>query len=326
MDAGLQIIYFVVRGYPTWSVPRSADLFNVRGFTYLVGDERYISIKSNYRHSGRWSITTDEYGFRSGDYKASTINNIAFIGDSVPFGWGVNSDHSVPNKLNEILLSEGIDIGIINAAIPSYSLDQAVHRYKYEIANNFPVSVIILQIYAPVPQFALYPKEWNSSYNWTTEPLHLGRFENYPSLVHYSSLGFLYWKYGYLRYFRKPAGEITSEAIDRYRKSITASLEILLNEIHGSAKLLLLPVNAPKNSRETFSDNHKTAIRELNSTFLRFSNNRDRVFYLDIISSFDDHHDELLFIDSCCHLSSEGAEIQAQQIYQKLKEIEFEVF
>ena len=101
----------------------------------------------NYGGFKNWGIVTDKYGFRKGNNKLSKRNNIVLIGDSVLFGWGVNSENSVPRKLHDITINNEIDIGIINAAVPSYSLDQSLHRYIHEIYNKkIPHDLIILQI------------------------------------------------------------------------------------------------------------------------------------------------------------------------------------
>jgi hypothetical protein len=306
IELGLQTIYYASRGRATWSAP---EIFNYSEFTYFTNDERYVSIKPNYvtRDIKGWSISTDKYGFRIGKQKPSKISNIVFLGDSVPFGWGVDSEDSVPSILHEILLNKGIDVGIINAAVPAYSLDQSVQKYLKEIVNKFPSNVIILQIYDPVSQFILLGRDWEVSLNWTTFP---GWYSYYKSdICDYSSLCYLF------RHYFGEKEDIVVELLDKddkiaisnFKTSIMKSLNTLHLAAVDTEKFLLLPVTLPKKSWSNISDAHKAAISALNSELREYAQSSDKILYVDTISLFSNYADEKIFIDRCCHLSSFGA-------------------
>ena len=261
IELGLQTIYYASRGRPTWS---ASEVFNYRDFTYLTNDERYVSIKPNFMTDRNgWKILTDNYGFRIGKQKPSQISNIVFLGDSVPFGWGVDSEDSVPGILHEILLNKGIDVGIINAAVPAYSLDQSVQRYQKEIVNKFPSNVIILQIYDPVNQFTMLGREWNVSINWTTWP---GRHSDYTrNICGYSSLCYVF-----RRYFGERKEGVTELldiddkiTISNYKTSIKKSLNNMHLTAVDTEKILLLPVTIPKKSWSEMSKERKMAVRKI---------------------------------------------------------------
>ena len=316
IDFALQAIYYASRGRTTWTAP---ELFNYSDFTYFTDDERYVSIKPNYVTDTKgWKISTDKYGFRIGKQKPSQISNIVFLGDSVPFGWGVDSEDSVPSILHEILLNKRSDVGIINAAVPAYSLDQSVQRYQHEIVEKFPSNVIILQIYDPVSQFVLLGREWEVSLNWTTFP---GWYSNYKSdICNYSSLCYLF-----RRFFGEKRGQVP-ELLDINDKiafsNFNTSLKESLNALHLAAVdtelILLLPVTVPKKSLSSVSDPHRMAISALNSALKEYADSSDKIVYVDTISLFKNYDDEKIFIDKCCHLSSFGAELQAKLIAEVL--------
>ena len=146
LDIGLQIIYVILKGNPAWDLQ---NYFRMPDMTYIVNDGRFVSLKPNFEkvYNEKWTLITDSHGFRLGKNKISEKNNILFIGDSVPFGWGVNVEETIPEKLNDLLIMNNIDVGIINAAIPSYSLDQSVHRYIEEIKDKFPKFFLLSKIF-----------------------------------------------------------------------------------------------------------------------------------------------------------------------------------
>jgi hypothetical protein len=313
LDLGLQSIYFIKKGHLTFTSLK----FSVRGFTYLVDDERGVTVKPNYVDLDDldFQILTDSHGFRKGKNKISKDHNIVFIGDSVPFGWGVNVESSVPEILNGILVTNNIDIGIINASIPSYSLDQSVHRYIYEIKNKFPVDIVILQILDPASQFAGMGENWDTNINWTTR-----KKEQSIELLRYSSLYYLWYrfvlKHQQLQY--DLTTDLTNKAISHYQQSIKRSLDLLINNTKEVKHVILLPVNIPKESFNKWNDKMITSITILNKSIKQFSKRNDGVSFIDITTIFNSDNDDHLFIDECCHLSDEGAELQSNIIFDFL--------
>lgn len=221
----MQLIYYGRHGTFTWQI---IEKFNIRGFNTKVNDERYFTMKKNVKYRNKedmnFTVETDAHGFRIGHNQIFPDGNIVFIGDSVPFGWGVDGVDCVPSILYDILMEQGRPKGIINAAIPSYSLDQAVHRYRYEIAGKFNVQTVILQIYDPVSQFVIFGKKWNVKQNWSTFD------EKWLAMQQDNFLKYSASYYLYNRFFKEikeefdPCDKLT---INRFTNSIETSLDIL---------------------------------------------------------------------------------------------------
>src|SRR5215472_14647724 len=120
------------------ALENARQLFSVRAFTEFVPEERLVTMKKGYdlllkEETGSWRITTNFLGTRvppsfSSSSLLTTTPKFLFIGDSVPFGWGLDAEDSLPN----LLAQHHSAYIFINGAIPSYSLAQAVSRYEHE--------------------------------------------------------------------------------------------------------------------------------------------------------------------------------------------------
>ena len=169
-----EMLYRVLKGKFMWKDYNQYDLsvFNIRPFTEFVEDDRLVTNKKNFSTKiYGWEVKTDAYGFRVGTNEYSKKNfNIIFLGDSVPFGWGGSGEQNVPSKFYNLIKDKySTKYGVINAAIPSYSLYQAIMRYRYEIYGKFPVKYVILQIYDPATQFVIWGKNWNEKICFTSK-------------------------------------------------------------------------------------------------------------------------------------------------------------
>ena len=170
-----QILFFGMHGKFVWS---GVERFNVRSFTKRVDDARFVTMKPNIKvrvDEGwgvpPWSLATDKWGFRKGAHATvPDCSNVVFIGASVPFGWGVADRQTLPSRVFDRLRTDGDQRCVINAAIPSSSLFQAIARYDIEIHGKFKVDTVFLQIYDPVSQLLLLGPRWRPDANWTTEP------------------------------------------------------------------------------------------------------------------------------------------------------------
>jgi hypothetical protein len=287
--------------------------FRVRDFTQRVSDERYITTKPNYRNksyeegTAPWEVEIDSHGFRTGSNAVSEKGgNIAFIGDSVPFGYGVGGNDTVPSLLQDVLRQQRDPRGIINAALPSYSLDQAVHRYKYELAGRYHIEVVVLQIYDPASQFAQLGREWDVTKNWATAPV----WERIVPILRYSSLWHIYYYYvPDVDVFKPDRLNVLDEAaIKKYVASINASLESLRIDTKDQAKkVLILPATLPPTTWLKISDPHRVALETLNQTLQDFSERHSDTEFIDTNALFASDQEGRGFIDECCHLSREGA-------------------
>jgi len=308
-EVGLHGLYLLTKGRFIWA----REQFIVRDFTQRVNDERYITGKPRYRNASYtdgtapWQIELDSHGFRMGLNTLSEEHaNVVFIGDSVPFGYGVNNSDTVPSLLQERLQRAHYRRGVINAALPSYSLDQAVHRYKYELAGRYKIEAVILQIYDPATQFAQLGRGWDVTKNWTTSPV----WERWLPVLQYSSLWHVTYHYmlpivGYAPERLKPSDEMATK---KYIDSINASLQMLINETRGEVKtIFILPATLPPKTWRQSSEPQRFALTMLNQTLQAFARKHSKTRFVDTNALFASDEDGRNFIDECCHLSHEGA-------------------
>ena len=134
--------------------------FRLHRMTRHVDDGRVATLVPNYHSiltdddypaNEPWSVTIDRNGFR-GHHEHSEGKQavVAFIGDSVPFGWGVPDYSIVPWQLQQLFQVDGLAAyGVLNGAVPSYSLRRAVERYKREIAGQYPIVAVVVQTLDP---------------------------------------------------------------------------------------------------------------------------------------------------------------------------------
>ena len=113
------------------------EIFRVWGFSELTTNDR-VTLKKNHetKVDDKWMVYTDENRLRTRsiiDNKNinTDIQKILFIGDSVPFGWGVSYENSIPG----ILENKFSKMTVLNGSIPSFSLSQSVERFEKEMID-----------------------------------------------------------------------------------------------------------------------------------------------------------------------------------------------
>jgi hypothetical protein len=294
---------------------RAKEVFSIRDFTERVDDARFVTMRKNFFYVGgrgkdTWQIETDENGFRIPP-KASVrgIHNtktFLFIGDSVPFGWGVNAPGSLPYIFQE----KNKIFNVINGAVPSYSLAQAVSRLKAEFSNTQNISYIYLQIYDPVSQYAQYGARWHEFDNWTNASI---RMKDICSII--ASENFLY---------KSRLVRLVNEVYLRYTECSNTTIEpnsksdqIFINHIkkqlreasdfaHSKGAILIVAplVSPPKASeRGNLPEVYSRTINILNNV-LESESESGRYKFIDLRKLLKADED---FIDLCCHLSEKGA-------------------
>lgn len=317
LDLSLQAIYKIIKGEFTWKFIDKIELFQIE-YLEPVSDERYIVPKKSYKDQ---DIEFDEYGFRLGSNKASTTNkNIVFLGDSIFFGYKAKPEETIPSRLSELYKQEQKDINIINAAVPSYSLNQAVYKYIYEIENVFPVSTIVLQVYDPAANFFRMQHNWDVSQNWytTVDSLKIGPLKKYSNqYLRYSSLFYLYWRNSgkyYKAVSRENVVRYNNDDLERYKNSIIKSLDTLVGHAKNVDKIVLMPIVRPKKVMDTITQEEKLPLEIINNVFREYPQSHEKVVFLDTQKLIHEHQDEQIFIDLCCHLTSFGLNLEAEYI------------
>ena len=334
------ILYRLTKGVFLWeSENKRAHVFRIREFTELVNDERFVTNKKNFTgNSEGFVIETDANGFRVGSNRYfSDKENIVFLGDSVPFGWGVDGAYSVPSLCYDMLKKNFPErYGVINVAIPSYSLYQAIQRYEIEIRGKYPVKVVILQTYDPVTQFVIWGRKWNERMSWTsgntllaTKNI-LGEYNRGASFLNkYSMLFHMFITRILPQRGMSSHLKLTDQAaFDLFEKenlSLLESFYQLLQKDH--ATLVLVPMNPMRqhpSCTDTFVNKELVVINRLNEVFRKFASSKQDVYFFDVRSyfgQFEPIERRELFLNGLhdgLHLSETGAPKQAAFIVQEL--------
>lgn len=315
IDGALGVVHRVVTGEFSWESIEKVEIFQVP-YLDFVDDERYVIPDKTYTDT---HIQFDDYGFRAGHNTPSkTQANVVFLGDSVPFGFGSLPQDSIPSRVSELLKKEGKSTPVINAAVPSYSLNQSVYRYIYDIEHVFPVSIIIMQVYDPAENFPRLGHDWDVTQNWYTTSAH-GRVgplkESVHSPVKYSSLFYLYWRYSgvYFQSINKNA-RYDSKDLKRYKDSIISSLDRLKLHARDTDHIVLMPITRPVGVMQGLSEYEKAPIDVLNDTFAAYASGSKTIHFLDTRELFKNYPDAEIFVDVCCHLTPRGFELEAMYL------------
>lgn len=346
MDLSGQAAYRLIKKRFTWQAYEQYGfgVFNIRMFSEFVDDDRLVTLKKNFTgKQDYWRVDTDANRFRIGVNRYfNDRENFVFLGDSVPFGWGVDADKNVPSKFYELIAGRlGSRYGVINAAIPSYSLYQAVKRYQLEIDGKFPVKYVILQIYDPATNFACLGRKWDKKACWTSKNT-LASFKS--MLKAHGRLERFMYKYSFTYHSlysfaaKRKASQSPlpalldlndKEAFDFFEKENYAVLEELNSLLSKrNVVFIILPVNTIKSIHDfkgqellSLSLSAKATLAatdKLNQVLKKFALSHKNVYYFDITGYFDKSDKKRLFIDNC-HLSEEGARKQAEFIMEQLE-------
>src|SRR5262245_2926443 len=356
VDLSTSLLYRVVRGSFVWQAQDETRVLNVWPFTELVADERTITIKKSFTYvddslrDRRWKMTTDSNGFRVGDHRYYDDRpNIVFLGDSVPFGWGVEDSESVPSAFYRIMPKDR-GLGVINAAVPSFSLYQTVKRFEFDILPRWPVALGIVQVYDPVGQFVSWGRQWHEKMSWSSKgtldstreiarslsagPSEPSRIQRAWRLVasHSALVAVAEGLWSRIHGDRLPARlDLTDQAaFERFDSLNTRVLEELLSSVRAAkAKLVLLPTNPRRHlgqyegsrldSVRARARKNLVAVDRLNRIFERFASTHSDTYYLDLVASFDIQDRVTLYLQDGLHLSPLGSEREARFIFEELK-------
>gem|GEM_PF-3167981 len=322
------LLYRCLRGKFLWErKDRKVHVFRIRSFTERVDDERIITNKKNF--SSDRLIQTDSNGFRTGTHHYfSDKENLVFLGSSVLFGWKVDGRHSAPSLCFDLITKRfSGEYGVINAAIPSYSLYQAIKRYEIEIYGKYPVQCVILQTYDPVSQFLMWGRKWRKEMCWATgdtfiatkhfleeQPLQASFWYRYSTLFNVF-VKLIHWN----ERMPSPLAITDRQTFYFFEKenfSLLESFHRLLQKDH--IPLILLPIN-PLEDRG-FRSEELFVINRLNEVFRQFASSKQDVYFFDVRSYFDQFdasEKDTLFLDRV-HLSERGSRKQAEFIVEEL--------
>ena len=313
------------------------ELFSVKNYIEKTNDNRIFTLKKDYDndeldhlYEGRtFSIITSSERLRISKKNNLNIKDktdkqkFLFIGDSVPFGYGLDAEESLPfyfQNYNKNLI-------VFNGAVPAYSIAQTVERYNKEFKDIKNIKYIYLQVSSPAQEYGMFGVDWQPSDSWTftDQVLRPYRLTNI-SIPYYGDSFFL-------DFVRKKIYRIAAKKkkLQTFKKKhnkqsdikFVNHLNLNLNNFYNSIKnhstiLILSPISAPKFSAKNRTVGYERAMKLLNKTFSDFSLKRSDVLYFDISSELNINSKEM-FLDYAGHLSGKGAELTAKKLTEFIK-------
>jgi hypothetical protein len=303
------------------------ETFHAGSFQQAALDARHVTTIPNFSDPDFFGVgvgmSIDGSGFRRGAQSTNPgCPSVVFIGDSVPFGWGVSDRLSMPSKLFEYLQKADDPRCVINAAIPAYSLFQAVARFKHEISGKFKTDSVYLQIYDPVFGFVHFGSQWRPEIDWFTEPaISSIPYVKSAAIVEKALRYFgLLKKFRYDGYFEKSV-TLDQSSLDRFRLEIRNELEHLHQIlVHANVtNLIVAPITVPSSAYLRLPEEYRIAIEALNDEFRKFAEKHKDTIFLDTIGLLKAYSDQDVFRDECCHLTERGNGIVAEQVFEILR-------
>lgn len=324
--------YRLLAGRFIWKAPLGVDAsFPVTPLVELVDDARLVTLKAGYESDCAvparcWRVVTDERRFREGLNRYSPDQpSVVFLGDSVPFGWGLRGEETVPSLVYEgMTAAERRRSGVVNAAVPSYSLSQAEARYALEVEPALRARAVVLQVYDPAAQFALWGRSWDETCAWAAADAGAARAGGRLPALNWA------WRRSFILAAARQVHARLSRldpkdaaAFGRFERVNAARLESLYRRLSArGVPLVLLPVNPAAPRALADSDPaHAEAVRRLNSVLRSFASSHDGVSFEDVAADFDAAGAARAgyFRDSCCHLTPAGAREQARFLLARLR-------
>jgi hypothetical protein len=118
----------------------------------------------------RVGVRTNEYGFRGPEIEKVAgpgVARIAFVGDSLTFGWGVKEDETFANRVLKTLSKRGYKVDGFNLGIGNYNTSQELALFKAKGSELRP-NIIVLNYFIndaePTPNYEGRTwLDWNSA-------------------------------------------------------------------------------------------------------------------------------------------------------------------
>ncbi len=226
LEAALHLYFRVNGGY--WLF-LGQDNFKVP-FAMLVPDARVYSLRPNSKYE---IATIGPLGFRESPPPPTGKDAICVLGDSVPFGAGVADNGSLPFHLQQWADRAGWAPHVLNAAIPSYTWNQAFLRWKIDVSPRYRCKLFIVSAANDATLMLFYKSRWKPASTWAERNLNM-------QPVRLSAI----------RYFVDLAVEKlgTSAADENYLSKdlpeFDQNLRVIVGEMAAVAPVIVLPITA----------------------------------------------------------------------------------
>lgn len=300
-----------------------------------IDTNNLMNLKKNIAINTKINIFTDENKLRvkENGYQTNLDNEnpkIVFIGDSVPFGWGLNYSDSIPGHLEKL----NNTYQIINASVPSFTPAQSTEKFLNEFSKVKNIKYVYISNFNPVDLYLLFGEKWNNKINWSnyinflSEDLFFFKYKTFP-LWGEINLFKIMRKIYVLKFFEMPANKTYKRTLESDDMIINLYINQLkeIKEIkEKNIKFIFTPILTPihlKNDLNLLNNFEKNRIDLINKINLNIKNYEHTDFvFLDLVSIMQDYNVSDIFIDDCCHLSSKGSEIIAKKLNQTIYKLE----
>ena len=237
-------------------------------------------------------------------------NKIIFLGDSVPFGWDINYEDSIPGNFEKI----NKKFTVINAAVPSYTFKQSVDKFIEEFKNVKNINYIYISNFNPLDLYLMFGERWDESLNWSnhqkffTEDIFFYKYTSLPIWGEISIFKVLR-KIHVIKFFEIPENIIyqrNSDTDKKFIKYIINELERLSKNIHEDTIVIFTPIVSPLNFykgnlEDKINNERLDLINKVNNSLKLY--NKNNFIYFDIIETLNSFNEQDLFLDDCCHIT-----------------------
>jgi hypothetical protein len=315
----IEFFSFIIIKFYDFFNPSSKNTYQVRDFTEFVGGERIFTMKKNLKLknpevTNNIPIYTDYVGSRIPYNNSQLLNNsnynknkkvkFLFLGDSVPFGYGLIAEESFPY----LFLSKNKIYQIINGAVPSYSLAQSIARFDIEFKKIKNIKYIYLQVFDPISQYAIFQGDWLPTDNWYFTPIRTFEVCKVIKNEKYNFINKLNTFVLIAKIKRRinwcPIKPMTDESDQKYLSPIKQQIDELIKINKDiKAQLIIAPAVVSPDSIKTLNKSYKRALNLMNN-YLEHRSKKNEFIFFDSRKFLDLETDFIDFV----HLSFFGGE------------------
>lgn len=315
LEVGLHVYFRVSEGY--WLF-LGQENFKVP-FAMLVPDARVYSLRPNSTYD---TATIGGLGFRNSPDAPVQREVICVLGDSVPFGAGAADNESVPFHLQQIASQNGWPVGVLNAAVPSYTWNQAFLRWKIDVSPRYHCKLFVVSAANDASLMLFYKERWRPTTTWAEQNLNMRPVRSWATAYFFG----LALEQGWRQMPSKDYLQTDLVAFDQNLRAIVA-------EMARIAPVIVLPITAcyytdrplsdPSNGaacdnykgyREN-AENWADAVAGINEKIRGVAD--QRVIFVDTAKLLD--RDRAGFFVDGMHFSDKGARVIASYLAQVIE-------
>ena len=309
------------------------NLFKSFNHSYLtfsfteIDRNNFMNLKKNVSFKRDFEIYTDSNRLRVKDKSFNNQLNsdnpkVLFLGDSVPFGWGVDYNQSIGGYFDEI----NDDFQIINASVPSYTPKQSITKFENEFSDIKNLKFIYISNFNPLDLYLIFGKKWDEDLNWTNYIHYFSEdlfFFKYKSIPFWDEINFFkilrkVYVAKIFQFSKKKEYERTELSDKNFINYYTDQLNRLKKLNLKNTKIIFTPILTPlnfENNNEILSQIEKDKLKLINRINLNLQKfNSKNFIFLDLVALMKNYKINEVFIDDCCHLSPFGAKKIADHI------------